>query len=311
MKVLLAVLWIISLSSCSMFDGWLSWMKLSRGIGESAPNNEISDGDIATVLGQKKYLLIYFYSTSCGHCTKFNPDFNYLSQIYANNDGLQILQTNAKVNRRLSQLFSVTHYPSLKLVNFETKEISTYSGERSIDNLNQFILVHTGSQPNYDNISSDVIRLNDFNYLQTLTKDTAVVFLTSNTEGWENPHYPQHFYQKFPVQFDWMQFAIVNIDDAETGSIQRQFRVSNAPSMILSKSDGLIKTFKTLSLNPRADLVLTLDQCEQFIKDPKFGTWYENIDALQKEFINNNNDNDVLIQALEQEYEDLLDEMYF
>lgn len=280
MRALLFLWGVLSLisSAVCLFDG-LSWFSsANKQIGRPREDVElyINDNDLENILNNKKYLLIYFYSDTCGYCDKFNQDFGYIAQLYNGGNGLdsfQVLKTNGKKNRRLIQLFGIQHYPTLKIVNFETKEIFTFDAERTVQLIVDYISHHTGAEPDYGNFESPIKKLDDGNYKDFITSSSSsstlakvIVFAASYTKAWENSHYPQHFYQQFPQQFPQVEFAIVNADHSNTTALQRHFRVANFPSILkIDTKTGAISTFQTNSQNFATNDKLAQDQCLAFV----------------------------------------------
>lgn len=97
-----------------------------------------------------------------------------------------------------------------------------------------------------------------------LTK--VIVFTANYIRDWENSHYPQHFYQKFPATHPETEFAIVNVGKDDTYSVQRYFRVANVPSIVkIDTESGTISTFQTNSQNHVTNDRLSFEQLTMFV----------------------------------------------
>lgn len=275
----------------------------------------IEDSSIQSILSRSKYSFIYFYRHGCKYCSEFEPDFQFLSILYNNltNTNIenvsskklynneveqlefQVLKTNGQENKRLNQLFKVQQYPTLKLLNYETKEILTYNKpHRDINSLIDFIQAQNiDVVPNYSNYQSNVKIISTSEELDNLinsdpTKETLVVFTMSYIIDWANYHYPTHFYQKLSLteKYNHINFAIVEVDQLNNSDLLHQYHVSNFPSLIYFKSAGNgggFKIYKTLSQNYMTNNVLKEEELVGVIQnshvdnDPIFGTHFQNI----------------------------------
>ncbi|CAK7893973.1 hypothetical protein CAAN1_02S02454 [[Candida] anglica] len=263
------------------------------------PRKEISDSDdFKEILSKSKFSLIYFYSESCKYCTEFEIDFQYLNQLYSNNDEItnqfQILRTNANKNKVLSELFGVNSYPSIKLLNFKTLEIFNFDKQRSLENLIEFIGSHTQVEPNYNTFKSSIITLTQSNFQEFLSfngKDKLIVFIASYMYDWKKYTYPQHFYQYFPAKYNNIDFGIIDIEDEDSSYLREYYKVSNSPSLVyVDKELEKIKTFQTIAQNHLTNKRLTDENLQEFIlninnEDDSYGTWYKDISSLQESVV--------------------------
>lgn len=258
---------------------------------EDLSNNiiELNDGNLVDVLQSSNYSLVYFYSHSCEFCHRFNPDFEYLSILY-NKDlnfesktDFQIVKTDAIANKRISKLFGISGYPTLKLVNYDTKEITTFGGKRNCDNIIEFIRQETGSAPEYDSFVSNIRYLHDERLVDILLekKDTIVVFTTPYTDEWHQYERLNHFYQKLAIRNrDEFNVGLYDSMKIESNELLTKYNVSNFPSIIYFKTDGSFKIFNHIhesrTVNEINEETLSSFLLNLESDDNRFGTWFRN-----------------------------------
>lgn len=271
-----------------------------QGITASKPKHEerlsraileFGDDSIQTALARGEYSLIYFYMDGCKYCGEFEQEFNFLSMLYNDkaikSPKFQVLKTNGKKNPRLNQLFKIQMYPSLRLLNRETKEIIHYNkADRNIESLIEFINEEVEEvEPNFDNVETNVCYITSEDSLSTLIhtgKDTIIAFIADYFRDWSDHNYPSHFYQKLSLEEDYnLEFAIVDIEHPNVNSIIAKFRISNFPSIIYIDTEGRIRTLQTLSQNHLTNDRLEENQVINFINDKSSGEGYENLKDLQ------------------------------
>lgn len=273
---------LFGLALCVQFADLTRWI----GVGSSGavPLQDVGDSNYQDVLAQRNYLLVYFYSTSCRYCEQFNPNFNYLSALYRDDPRVQLVKANAHRNRELRTRFGITQYPSLRLYNAQSGDVVAFLQMRTIEAITGFLKYHTSATANFDNVQSALTRLTDDtagDFLAT-ARGKVIVFITNYTEQWEAAHYPLHFFQTFPQRYPQYDFGIAYVDKSDTLALQRRFRISNAPSLLLLEPEtGRLKTFHTNSQNHLANDRLTSEQCADFIDTDATGQWHADLAALQ------------------------------
>ncbi|KAK6464251.1 hypothetical protein DFJ63DRAFT_311550 [Scheffersomyces coipomensis] len=268
---------------------------------------EFDDTNIAPTLEKSRYSFIYFYSDSCGYCVKFNPDFENLSLLYNSNQSsntipdIQILKTNARANKRVSQLFSINRYPSLRLLDFNTKEIFNYDKDkRDLPSLIEFIQQRVpDAVPDYNHFQSNVNYLDDSNFdLATTKPNSLVIFTLSFLLDWKDYHYPNHPYQRLThhESFQHINFSLVDVDNVNIQNTIAKYHISNFPSLIYFKDNHHFKIYNSFSQNHVTRNNLSVNDIETFLNnldsdDVQFGTWYDSISSLQKDIVTNMNAN--------------------
>ncbi|KAI5970542.1 ERP44 [Candida margitis] len=208
---------------------------------------EFNDSAIKLTLEKTTYSLIYFYSDSCKYCQLFNPVFENLCTLYNEDSeatGFQILKTNARVNKKLSKLFGIRHYPTLKLLHYPSKEILEYEGKRDLHSLIDYIGSKTTLTPNYENFKSEVKNIENPKELLENSKDKLVIFIMSHLIDWQDYHYPSHYIQRISNTYEDIDFYVYHGDDLNHAELLPQFGVSNFPSLVYIRN-GEFKSFNT------------------------------------------------------------------
>ncbi|WLF80417.1 hypothetical protein PVL30_004194 [Lodderomyces elongisporus] len=206
---------------------------------------EVDDDTILETLKRSRYSLIYFYSDSCKYCLQFNPTFENLQSLYSSTEEkeLQILKSNGRLNKKLSQLFSVPHYPTIKLLNYKTSEIKTFDEKRDLSKLVDFIVRETKINPDFSVLDSPFLKT--FNNVDTLLAsdtDSVLILTMSYLHDWKDVDYPTHFIQHVARDHSDINFYVLKTDVMEDFDIAEKFGVSGFPSLIYLRN----KQFKGL-----------------------------------------------------------------
>lgn len=244
---------------------------------------EFDDARLQLVLEQAKHSLIYFYSDSCKYCRDFEPSFNYLSVLYNNvtkekDLPFQVIKINARKNAVSSRLFQIKQYPTLKLLNYETKKITHYDRkDRSLESVVEFLKDNLPEvSPNYENYQSELIPFDESNL-----SDTLVVFTLSTLHDWHDHYFPTHFYQRLAATYKKKhKFALVEVDKLENSDVLQKYLINSFPSIIYYTKNRF-KTFRTYG-NSEHDL--EEHDIVDFIKNLKsksHGTWFNSIKDLE------------------------------
>ncbi|KAI5955340.1 hypothetical protein KGF54_001901 [Candida jiufengensis] len=229
---------------------------------------EFDDSIIQQTLEKSVFSLIYFYSDSCKFCQQFDPIFENLSVLYNHNSKsssrFQILKTNARSNKKLSQLFKIQHYPSIKLLDYSTKKIESFEYNRELQTLITYIEHHVSIQPNFDNFESKLQKFNDLSTTLIKANDQLIIFTTSFLSDWKDIQYPAHFIQNLALIYPHLDITVIYSDELEDSSILQYFDVSNFPSAVYSRN-GSFQTLNTNSQNYMKNNELNEAQLKKFI----------------------------------------------
>lgn len=114
------------------------------GEAESAVVQLNSETYEAAVTSNKMYF-IKFFAPWCGHCKRLAPTWAALAEIYKGHVDIEIATVDCTVYKDVCTKNEVKGYPTLKLF-FRGKEIETYKGPRSEDNLKKFMDGHVQSR---------------------------------------------------------------------------------------------------------------------------------------------------------------------
>ncbi|CAD1811598.1 Thioredoxin family protein [Candida parapsilosis] len=254
---------------------------------------EFDDSEIQPTLERATYSLIYFYSDSCKYCQLFNPVFENLCTLY-NSDSettkFQILKTNARVNKKLGKLFTIQHYPTLKLLHYPSKQMLEYEGGRDLHSLIDYIDLKTTVKPNYDNFQSKVKYVNDLqDLLEGGDKDKVVIFLMSHLVDWKDCHFPAHYIQRIAHSHKDIDFYVYHGDDSNSSELLPQFGVSHFPSMVYIRN-GKFKSLNTEQLAYQTNEKFDGDKIVAFIESiDADGFMWRSIEPVNQDQITNDN----------------------
>ena len=118
-------------------------------------NEETFDG----ALQKEGNLLVKFYAPWCGHCQAFKAKYERYARLASLDDDVPknfiVAKVNAIENENLKDRFGITAYPALRLFVTDDIEVTsrdddvviTYTGDRRIQDLDQFVKIYTSLTP--------------------------------------------------------------------------------------------------------------------------------------------------------------------
>jgi protein disulfide-isomerase A1 len=141
---------------------------------------ELTDDTFDEALARPGEMLVEFYAPWCGHCQEFEPKYSRFGRLAQVDEEIGAEFLVAKVdttkNDVLKDRFGVTGYPTLKL--FLTDDVTvkgtdhdvviTYTGERSLADLRQFVKAYTSLMPVLQN-SGEAVR----NFIQDTLREKS------------------------------------------------------------------------------------------------------------------------------------------
>ncbi len=281
--------WLLCLMTC--FVGLIASMEINQ-----MSMIEFDDNSIQETLEQSEYSLIYFYSDSCKYCRKFDPTFENLSILY-NNDKersrFQILKTNARFNKKLSELFKISKYPSLKLLDYKTKRIYDYEDDRDLQNLIGYIDRKLNINPNYDNFNTKVKYADDikaFEHEDDDANEQLVFFMAGYLPGWEDYKYPAHYIHQLALDYNTVEVIVVNVEELNDYELLSKFGVSQFPTVVYIK-DERIKSYSTKENEMK---LVKIKEFIENINNESTGSWkdIQFIDTKHHEIHHDNDYND-------------------
>ncbi|WPK24040.1 hypothetical protein PUMCH_001295 [Australozyma saopauloensis] len=229
---------------------------------------------------RKPISLVYFYAPDCRFCTDVTPAVDYLSSIYNHNVNFQIVKVNGRKLKPLVQLFEVASFPTLKIYDNDKKSVTTYSGDRLIDLIDDFIAKHSDAQADLTNAITRVHSLTSLEQLNDLAaaKGVVIAFMDSTTPEWKHMTRPFHYFQELAQQNPHLAFATAELNKVDS-KVVREFRVSNSPSLVFydGQTVGVLGTF---SANEVVDDEQTI-RFTNLLTSKSIGTWFSNLAELQ------------------------------
>jgi protein disulfide-isomerase A6 len=85
---------------------------------------------------------IEFYAPWCGHCKSLTPHWDRLSEM-VKDEGIKIAKIDCDSNKNIGSRFGVNGFPSIKLMPYGKKDMSTvkdYSGARDAEAMELFVM---------------------------------------------------------------------------------------------------------------------------------------------------------------------------
>lgn len=108
-----------------------------------ATGYEYIDDENAVRIANTPFSFIYFFKDDCRFCQQFEATFDYID-LKLSRTGLPMYKIDGKANKKLSEMFRVTSYPSIRIYDTNLKEFHVYpSSDRTIKLITEFIELHT------------------------------------------------------------------------------------------------------------------------------------------------------------------------
>lgn len=227
----------------------------------------------------KSISLVYIYSNDCKFCKDFNPIIDYLSDLYNHNSDFQIVKINGKAHKSLSKLFLVQSFPTLKLYDNIKKSVITYSGDRLIDLIEDFITESSNARPDISKIRTSLIKINSLNDVDIYAKNKPllIAFVDLLRQEWKHCFRPFHFYNALSDANEEVNFAVCSITDVKSEVLQ-ELRVSHSPSLVYLHGET-IGIFQTLG----GESDLSMMDVSKFLNlsvTREVGNWFDSIPDL-------------------------------
>lgn len=135
------------------------------------------------VLSKKKCTFVTFYAPWCGHCKHFLPQARLAAAAFEPDTNITIGAVNCEQYKNFcDERFSVSGFPTIKLLKNPDDEPIPYSGPRTVKGIADFINENCGTERGVDGLLNDeagiIPAATDIvqNYLSALkdSKDTAI-----------------------------------------------------------------------------------------------------------------------------------------
>lgn len=242
----------------------------------------LSSADILT----KSISLVYFYRPDCRFCEDLSPTIDHLQDLYNHNHDFQVVKVNGWACQDLVNLFLVQAYPTLKLYDDTKKLVATYSGDRLVALIEEFIAENSEAKPDLSKSTSLVVSIvhkADLDY-HLAKKPVLIAFVESHRPDWKQSRHRFHFYQTLARRHSEIVFATASITEVSSELLQF-FKVSNSPSLVYYDGQK-IGIYRTLNAIPEQSLeeshiTLFLDSVEDG-KEARAGLWFQSSEELHK-----------------------------
>lgn len=288
---------------------WILCITLLVNFSASTTNNQVSDSIIEfddsliqTTLEQSEHSFIYFYSDSCKYCRKFDPTFENLSVLFNNNKDrskFQILKTNARSNKRLSELFKISKYPTLKLLEYKTKRIIDYEDNRDLQSLIGYIDRTLNIHPSFEHFHTQVKYAENLEAIDNNPSEQLIFFMANYLPGWEDYKYPAHYIHQFALDYEGISIIVVDVEELSNYDILSKYRVSHFPTVVYIK-DG---NFKSYSTKENEMKVTKIREFIENINKDSTGSWQEiqtlDTDIQEIHHHEDNEDDDEIFEHIE------------
>lgn len=84
-----------------------------------------------------EWLVVYFYSPSCGYCKEFSPAFNKVASHFQNR--VEFGKLDGSLYSEFGARYKITHFPTIMLFHNGTDLPIAYFGERRVEEFREWI----------------------------------------------------------------------------------------------------------------------------------------------------------------------------
>ncbi|KAM9991597.1 hypothetical protein ACTFIZ_005013 [Dictyostelium cf. discoideum] len=102
-------------------------------------------------------VLVMFFTTGCGHCTKMKPAFAEVSQIAIEKNLGSLAAVDCGVSKKVCEKFKIESYPNIYLFK-DGKNVDKYNGDRSVNSLVEFLENNISSSSNTNKKSNKKVK---------------------------------------------------------------------------------------------------------------------------------------------------------
>ncbi|CAI5465358.1 unnamed protein product [Closterium sp. Yama58-4] len=165
-----------------ILDGLLAVAALSLGlhalIASARDVIDLTPDNWNLDVGQDIYTFVKFYTPWCGHCKRLAPEWERLAAAFRSSVYVHIAQVDCDAHKELCSQFGVTGYPTLKWFPRNSLTPETYTGDREVEKLLEFVNQKSGSRATLPaGKPSLVVELTPDNFTEIVKDKTKHVLL--------------------------------------------------------------------------------------------------------------------------------------
>lgn len=223
-----------------------------------------------------KYTFINFYSKQCIRCQKLAPNFQILTQLF-NNTKIQIAQLEGRENKRIRKKESIAGFPTLRLYAFDGTHLGSYNGDRSIEDMADFVNSHTGVVPNWPDLK--VLQISsklELDEIVTMEDNVVLAFIAPWLENWVGKY---SFIERLASKLSNVRFIKVDATSEEATELTSLYKIDKFPTILHFNSHDSLTNFRILEINKDIDII-DGPTIEEFLNN-QIGQAYESIENLE------------------------------
>lgn len=205
------------------------------------------------VINSGKYTLVKFYADWCRHCKNMLPAYEEVSDLFANEENVQIVKINGdKDGRKMSKKYNIEGFPTVMLFH-ENDEPIEFNGGRDAESMSNFIqqIANIRLDKSDDLQKSDgnkeeshVLEFNDLDFQEKVLDNEKATSLVAFTALWcGHCKSLQPIWEKLAneiyVNDDKIVIGKVITDTSPADKLMAQFGITSFPTILYFDSNKI------------------------------------------------------------------------
>jgi len=193
---------------------------------------ELNDDDFDNVIGKDKPAFVEFFAPWCGHCQKFEPDYEIVGNAFAKSNDVIIAKVDGDKNKALAGRFA-NGFPTLKFFPKGSIEPVSYEGSRDPSEIVDYINKQAGSRGRLPGKApSDIVVLNPSNF-DEIVKDTNKNVLVEFYAPWcgHCKHLAPTWEKLATIFKNEKEVVVANLDADKHSELGTKYGVSGFPTI--------------------------------------------------------------------------------
>ncbi|KAG6593227.1 Protein disulfide isomerase-like 2-2, partial [Cucurbita argyrosperma subsp. sororia] len=160
---------------------WFAFAALALILSSAVADDVVvlTEDNFEKEVGQDRGALVEFYAPWCGHCKKLAPEYEKLGSSFKKAKSVLIGKVDCDEHKGVCSKYGVSGYPTIQWFPKGSLEPKKYEGERTAEDLAEFVNSEAGTNVKIASIPSSVVVLSPDNFNEIVldaNKDVLVEY---------------------------------------------------------------------------------------------------------------------------------------